>query len=700
MATLPSYEIMATYKALISSPYMALVIVDKQGMITLMNDTFLESLELNREDVIGKHVLEILPHSKLPEILATGRVDKADIWPINGKDTIVTRIPIIKGGEIIGAIGQSLALDMSGAKIFMKRLEENQRDFDTFIEGLIESPYLIYVIINRDGIITAINQTYLDILEMKHEDVIGRHIHDITPNSELPDIIRTGRVDKAAFWPIRGHDTIVTRLPIKRDGKIVGAIGQSLFMDRSGAQALMEKMRETEQEFATTLEGLIESPYMVYVIVDKDGYITAMNQTYIDILGFTKEEVIGAHILDISPTSELPEILATGRVDKADIFMIKGRETIVTRLPIIKDGQIIGAIGKSLFLDMSGVRILTNKIQETEKELSLYKEEVRSFYRARWQFPNLIGQSPEFLAVKSFAEYVSQTGSTLLITGESGTGKELFAQAIHNASSRGCNPFIRINCAALPDNLLESELFGYEDGAFTGARKGGKPGKFELARGGTIFLDEVGDMPLAMQTKLLAVLQERSLERVGGTALIPVDVRVIAATNRNLEEMVRESIFRQDLYYRLNVVRLTIPPLRERRADIPLLTRYIIGVLNHDLRTAVKGTTDSAGQLLQEYDWPGNVRELYNLLEQAINLATMEGEKHLATSHFPSLVKRLTPAGESVPGNNLAETVENIEKRMIEEALKSNAGNRSRTAKQLGMHSSALYRKLSKYGLS
>lgn len=418
MATNPSYEIMATYEALISSPYMALVIVDKQGIITLMNDTFLESLELTLEDVVGRHVLEILPHSKLPEILATGRVDKADIWPIRGNDTIVTRIPIVKDGEIIGAIGQSLALDMSGAKIFMKKLEEHLKEFDTFIEGLIESPYLIYVIINRDCRITAMNQTYLDILKMKREDVIGRHIHDITPNSLLPDIIRTGRIDKADVWPIRGHDTIVTRLPIKRDGKIVGAIGQSLFMDRSGAMALMDKLQETEQEFATILEGLIESPYMVYVIVNKDGYVTAMNQTYIDILGYTKEQVIGAHILDISPTSELPEVLTTGRVDKADIFMIKGRETIVTRLPIIKNGEIIGAIGKSLFLDMSGVRILTNRIQETEKELSIYKEEVRSFYRARWQFPNLIGQCPEFLEVKSLAESVSQTNSTLLITGD------------------------------------------------------------------------------------------------------------------------------------------------------------------------------------------------------------------------------------------------------------------------------------------
>ncbi|MDD3363494.1 MAG: sigma 54-interacting transcriptional regulator [Syntrophomonas sp.] len=693
-------EFTALFEALVESPYMLYVAVDTNGYITAMNQTYLDILKVKKEDVIGKYVLDITPNSGLIEVLKTGRIDNADIWAIKGQQMIVTRLPVIKNGQIVGALAKSLFLDMSGAKILMQKLQETEKDFATILEGLIESPYMVYVIVDKEGYITAMNQTYLDILEMKKEDVVGKYILDITPTSELPDILKTGRIDKADIWPIKGRDTIVTRLPIIKDSEIVGAIGKSLFLDMSGAKILMKKMQETEKEFASILEGLIESPYMVFVIVDKEGYITTMNQTYLDILEMKKEDVLGKYILDITPTSELPQVLKTGRIDKADIYFIKGRETIVTRLPIVKDGEVVGAIGKSLFLDMSGAKILVKKLQDTEKELNIYKEEVRKFYKAKWQFPDLVGQSPAFLAIKTMAEHVSHTTSTLLITGESGTGKELFAQAIHNASQRKSGPFIRINCAALPDTLLESELFGYEEGAFTGARKGGKQGKFELARGGTIFLDEIGDMPLAMQTKMLTVLQERTVERIGGTMPIPVNVRVIAATNRNLEDMVSKQEFRQDLYYRLNVVRLSIPPLRKRQVDVLLIGEDLIDRINHNLKTAIIGISDQARELLQDYSWPGNVRELENLLERAVNLADMNHENYLTAKHFPSLIEETFSVGLPEEENiNLTEAVENLEKQIITQALVKTSGNRVHTAKILGIHSSALYRKISKYGL-
>ncbi|PKM77378.1 MAG: AAA family ATPase [Firmicutes bacterium HGW-Firmicutes-15] len=667
-----------------------------------MNQTYLDILKVKIEDVIGKYILEITPNCGLIEVLKTGRIDNADIWSIEGHEMIVTRLPIIKNGRIIGAIAKSLFLDMSGAKVLMQKLRETEKDFAKILEGLIESPYMVYVIVDKDGYITAMNQTYLDILGMNKEDVVGKYILDITPTSELPEILKTGRIDKADIWPIKGRDTIVTRLPIIKDNEIVGAIGKSLFLDMSGAKILMKKMQETEKEFALILEGLIESPYMVFVIVDKDGYITTMNQTYIDILEMKKEDVIGKYILDITPTSELPEVLKTGRIDKADIYIIKGRETIVTRLPIIKDGEIVGAIGKSLFLDMSGAKILVKKLQDTEKELNVYRDEICKFYRAKWHFSDLIGNSSEFLTVKSMAQHVSHTTSTLLITGESGTGKELFAQAIHNDSQRKSGPFIRINCAALPDNLLESELFGYEDGAFTGARKGGKKGKFELAQSGTIFLDEIGDMPLAMQTKILTILQERTVERIGGTIPILVNVRIIAATNRNLEEMVSKQEFRQDLYYRLNVVRLSIPPLRNRQTDVLLITNDLMYRINKNLKTCIIGISEQACELLQNYSWPGNIRELENLLERAVNLADMNHEDYLTVKHFPSLVEEADSAvsqTQSVNSMNMPEAMENLEKQLIIQALAKTAGNKVQTAKMLGIHSSALYRKISKYGL-
>lgn len=699
--TVSDYEFAATFDALIESPYMALVIVNKEGYITLMNQTFLDSLELTLDDVIGKHVLEILPHSQLPEVLKTGRVDKADIWPIKDQDTIVTRVPIIKDGEIIGAIGQSLSLDMSGAKIFMKRLQERESEFTALFEALVESPYMLYVAVDANGYITAINDTYLNILKVKKADVIGKYILDITPNSGLMEVLQTGRTDDAEIWTIKGHEMIVTRVPIIKNGQIVGAIAKSLFMDMSVAKVLMRKLQETEKDFQAILEGLIESPYMVYVIVDKDGYITTMNQTYLDILGMKKEDVIGKYILDITPTSELPAVLRTGRIDKADVYPIMGRDTIVTRLPIIKNGEIVGAIGKSLFLDMSGAKILVKKLQDTEKELNVYKDEVSKLYCAKWQFSDLIGENPVFLAVKSMAEHVSQTNSTLLITGESGTGKELYAQAIHNASQRKSGPFIRINCAALPENLLESELFGYEDGAFTGARRGGKQGKFELARGGTIFLDEIGDMPMAMQTKMLAVLQERTVERIGGSIPIPVNVRVIAATNRELEAMVSKQEFRQDLYYRLNVVRLNIPPLRRRLDDVPVIAEALLERINHDLQTNIRGISDRTKALLMDYSWPGNVRELENLLERAVNMANMNHNKYLSIKHFPSLTEELPINTELLETENinLPEAMDNLEKQIIIKALERTGRNKVHTAKLLGIHSSALYRKLAKYGL-
>jgi len=298
-------------------------------------------------------------------------------------------------------------------------------------------------------------------------------------------------------------------------------------------------------------------------------------------------------------------------------------------------------MAKSIFLDMSGAQLLIKKLQETQKELNIYKEEVRQSYQARWYFDDLIGSDNEFMKIKSLAYHLSKTSSTILITGESGTGKELFAHAIHNASNRYLAPFVRINCAALPESLLEAELFGYEEGAFTGARKGGKPGKFELANGGTIFLDEIGDMPLTMQTKLLSVLQERVVERVGGTRLITTNVRVIAATNRELESMVFNKEFRQDLYYRLNVVRLRIPPLRERTADIPIIINELIYRINKQLHTNLFTISARAVQLLQNYSWPGNVRELENILERAINLADMNHDKFLSSRNFPSITEKL-----------------------------------------------------------
>jgi transcriptional regulator with PAS, ATPase and Fis domain len=677
--------------------------VDNNRNIKSISQTLLDLLGLQKEEAVGKYFMDIVPDGKLLEVLKTGHIDEADTLSINGHDTVVTRIPIKKNQQVAGAFIYSLFFDISRAESLIKEYQKNKPKFNRILDQVIGSPNMGYIVIDKEMRVTHVNQTYLDILGKGLEEAIGKPIREVSPYSKLPRVIETGLPDKVDVWSVNGNNMIVNRLPIMQNDEVIGAIGHTLVLDISVPKFLVNKLQETNLEFNVIFQGLIESPYAAYTIVDKEGYITVMNNTYLDIIKKRRSEVIGKHILEIMPHSKLLETLSSGRMETADVWpIVEGRDIIVNRLPIKEDGDIIGAIEHSLVLDISGAKILLKKLQETERELNLYKDEVRAMYNAKWTFDNLKGNSHEFVTVKAMAKQFSQTSSTLLITGESGTGKELFAQAIHNASSRKLGPFIRINCAALPENLLESELFGYEEGAFTGAKKGGKPGKFELAKGGTIFLDEIGDMPLTMQTKLLSVLQERVVERVGGTTPLPINVRVIAATNRKLEEMVASHEFREDLYYRLNVVQLRIPPLRRRMEDLPALVEVLIVRISEKLEINIEKISDQAMELLKKYHWPGNVRELENLVERAINLAHMRDTNCIDWADFPSLMDNNTsymPGDDDFAPLNLTETVEDLEKHMIVQALEKAGQNKTKAAQYLGIHSSALYRKLNKYGL-
>lgn len=455
-----------------------------------------------------------------------------------------------------------------------------------------------------------------------------------------------------------------------------------------------------QQAFNEIMQGILDNPYIGIIMVDTEGNVTIINQTYLEILGTTEEQVLNKPVTDVTPHSRLPEVLETKEVHLADHWRVNEHDTIVFRMPLYKDGELIGAMGQSLVLDAAGVRILSKKLREIEGELAVYKDVLSSIYSSKYTFADIVGLDEQLRNLKTLAMRAANTGSTVLIQGESGTGKELFAQAIHSASPRSDHPFVRVNCAALPDNLLESELFGYEEGAFTGARKGGKPGKFELANRGTIFLDEIGDMPLAMQAKLLIVLQEREIERVGGTKPIAVDVQVICATNRDLRDMVKKGYFREDLFYRLNVVTLNVPSLRDRRCDIPLLVKYLVPKLNRRMHTQVQKISTETMKLLTSYDWPGNVRELENLLERAINLADLNRESCLVPEHFPFLSALATSAGQMViQVDNLNEAVEQVEKATIQRVLATAGNNKARAARMLGINKSVLYRKLEKYGL-
>ncbi|WP_246026168.1 sigma-54 interaction domain-containing protein [Peribacillus cavernae] len=360
----------------------------------------------------------------------------------------------------------------------------------------------------------------------------------------------------------------------------------------------------------------------------------------------------------------------------------------------MKQGKIVGAVGKILFKNVGQFTALSKRVKSLEVELKKYKGDFRERNKASYTFDHLMGKSPAFIEVKNRARKAAKSDSNVLLLGESGTGKELFAHSIHNDSSRAMGVFVKVNCAAIPAELLESELFGYEEGSFTGAKKGGKAGKFEAADGGTIFLDEIGELPMHMQVKLLRVLQEKEIERVGAAGSTPIDVRVIAATNRNLEEMVRKGEFRLDLYYRLKVMEITVPPLKERKEDIKILVHHFMDKYQQIMKKQVKGINDHALRLLTIYSWPGNIRELENIIERALNIGD-EGE--VITSEH--LLEEITGHKQMTPVRSLAEVMEETERNTILACLGMTQGNKSETAKQLGVSRTTLYEKMNKYGL-
>lgn len=446
------------------------------------------------------------------------------------------------------------------------------------------------------------------------------------------------------------------------------------------------------------LEAIVKNPNEAMIFIDEQGIIRIINQEYADFLGYQPEKLINRPIIDVVPQTRLLEVLQTGEPHYGDIWTIRGKKLAVTRLPIFKNGKIIGVIGRTLFRDELPLALeFAKKIKHMESELASYRAELDQQRQAKYNIDDIIGHTEKMLKLKEKIYKVAKTDSTILITGESGTGKELFAHAIHNASARRNRAFVRVNCTSIPTELLESELFGYDEGAFTGAKRGGKLGKFEIAHGGTIFLDEIGDMNQSMQAKLLRVLQEKEIERIGGTKPVSVDVRVIAATNRNLEEMIYTQQFREDLYYRLNVVLLHIPPLNKRKEDIKELIDYLIKKLNKRLGTAVSGLTEEALDLFIQYNWPGNVREMENFLEQAINLSE---QNFLCPHDFPVLEKRLKKQLAGAPAKQpvrpLQEVVRAAEKKAILNALSITNYNKKEAARLLGIHRSVLYRKLDK----
>ncbi|MCX5873609.1 MAG: sigma 54-interacting transcriptional regulator [Deltaproteobacteria bacterium] len=444
------------------------------------------------------------------------------------------------------------------------------------------------------------------------------------------------------------------------------------------------------------LELILDSIYNGVMLTDPGGYVTHFNTPYGQYLGVDPKKQIGKHCTQVIENTRMHIVAKTGIAEINQSHSIRGQNMVVQRIPIKKDGKVIAVFGQVMFKDVRDVGKLAKKLSLLESKVELYEQELISLRSTRYTFDSIAGTSQTITFLKKEALKAAATNLPVLITGESGTGKELFAQAIHNASPRRLNPFVRINCAAIPRELMESELFGYDRGAFTGATYKGKPGKFELAHRGTLFLDEIGDLPLEMQPKLLRVLEEKEIERVGGTTLIRVDFRLIAASNQNLEAMMADGRFRKDLFYRLNVISLNIKPLRDRPDDIIPLSRHILERLAIDYSLPTMEIDSKAEAILMRYDWPGNCRELCNVLERSVS--SLEGNV-IRPSDLPFQLYAGQGPSKAMNGLSLKDVQGNAERDAILSVLTATNNNKANAARLLGIHRTLLYKKLKKYNI-
>ncbi len=570
------------------------------------------------------------------------------------------------------------------------------------IELILNSTHDAMISVDVNSVITLFNAAAERLTGHHAYDVIGTNIKEVIKTTRLPYVLETGVAEINQRQALDNIEIITSRLPlIDEDGAVFGAV--AIFRDITDAVALAEELTNLK-EIQGTLEAVFRCTKDAISVVNQEGIHMLINPAYTAITGLEESDVIGKEF-SVDLVDELDngrsvhqQVLKTKKpVDS--MILIAGRhqrKVIASAAPLIVNGELRGSV--AVIHDISEINML-------HQELDKAKRIIRSL-EAKYTFEDIKGKNPLLHEAINKAEIAAQTPATVILRGESGTGKELFAHAIHNASNRKNSQFVRVNCAAISENLLESELFGYEEGAFTGAMKGGKVGLFERASGGTIFLDEIGEINLSTQAKLLRVLQEKEILKVGGTKSIPVNARVISATNIDLERAVENGTFRKDLYYRLNVIPIRIPSLRERKDDLRVLTEHLIDKFNMEYGRSVKWIEEPALSTIRQYDWPGNIRELENYIGRAvINMKLTE--KTITVNHLPridalegqEIAVHVEEIDLDVELLSLSEVVEKVEAEHIKRMLKTCNNNKTQTAKSLGVSIRSLYYKIDKYGI-
>lgn len=601
-----------------------------------------------------------------------------------------------------------------------KELSKRYEKFEFLLK--MAQPFMesLYKIVGNTGFIVRLTDKEGYVLQvggdtklLEQHDNINMHkgcnvTEDIIGTNAIGTALVTGQpiqVLAAEHYCSLYHNWTSSACPIKDGkGKTIGVLSMSGIYDKvhphtlgmviASAEAIEyelkldktnKKLRMANKHFHAIMESISEG----LISMDNKGIIKRVNFFARNLLNIKEEEVIGRninYILDKRNSTKIFKGIELGRGYEEEEIYFKNKSgrkiaCIVNVTPIkdIESNKVEGIV--ITFKEAKVVHNLVNKIVGAV---------------ARFTFDDILGESKQIKQAIKLAKVSAKTNATILLLGESGTGKEMFAQAIHNESNRRRNPFVFLNCGAIPRELVASELFGYVEGAFTGAKKGGHPGKFELADGGTIFLDEIGDMPLDTQANLLRVIETKEVVRVGGHDVVPVDVRVIAATHKNLKKEVELGNFRRDLYYRLNVMPIKIPSLTERKEDIRIFIDYFLKKFSRRMGKNIKGINNTFYQGMQKYNWPGNVRELQNVMQLVIN--TAENNQVLRCEQLPTHMIEVNNV-EDANGYDKLLTLEEIEKSAIAKTIQEVSGNMSMASKILGIGRSTLYRKIRKYGL-
>ncbi len=580
-------------------------------------------------------------------------------------------------------------------------LKQERQKQETWLQKIINSVHNGIVAIDNTGHITLCNAAAMRMFDLT-DNIEGRFIFDIFEGSSLLEVLKQQRPNFGGKYQVGDKCIIGNRTPVKHNGKTIGAV--SVFQDISEVEAISSRL-ENVRRINSELNAIIESSHDGIVITDNKGVIMRVNKAVEGMLDLAGDYFIGKSAQELERKgiincSAISEVIATGKPVTVNQTTINGKEIITTATPVFDEHDNLNSVVANI-KDVTELNELRFKLEKSQTSVAVNGQ--HSALKAQMQDCGIVAESEKMLKVIDTALKFAEVDATVFILGESGVGKELIAHLIYKNSVRYNRRFIRVNCGAIPGDLMESEFFGYEGGAFTGAKGEGKPGYFELANQGTLFLDEIAELPFELQVKLLRAIQEREIMRVGGTKPIKVDVRIIAATNRDMEEMVRQGSFREDLYYRLNVLPIVIPPLRSRPDDISaLLTAFLDKFCQkHKTGKLVSGETLD---ILVQYSWPGNVRELENLVERLV--ITAEGEVILPDD----LPERIINQVEQQPANGLTavakqgkepiqplkDAVEQVEKDLIIRAIQM-YGSTYKAAKILGVSQSTIARKAKKY---